>query len=219
MKAVSLAAIVLFSGAAVQEPGQVYKPGPGITSPEVVKEAKPAYTPAAMRNRIQGSVEVEATVGIDGKPGDITVTRSLDKVYGLDDKAVEAVSKWVFKPGTREGKPVPVQVKIELTFTLRDSPIFDPADAGVTPPVLLAAKKPSYTLETMRRKVEGVVGLEGVVKIDGTVGEIRVVKSLDPSLDAKAIEAFQAYAYKPATRNGRPVNYRLKAEFIFTLKN
>ena len=219
MKALTLAAVVVFSGAAAAQQAQVYKPGPGITSPEVVREAKPAYTAEAMRNRIQGEVQVEAIVGIDGKPTDIKVIKSLDAVHGLDDKAVEAVSKWVFKPGKREGKPVPVQVQIALTFTLRDGPIFDAGSPGVTAPVLIADKKPSYTRETMDRKIEGVVELEGVVKVDGTVGDIRVLKSLDPVLDAKAVEAFGAYTYKPGMRGGRAVNHRVKAAIIFSLKN
>jgi protein TonB len=47
------------------------------------------------------------------------VTRSLDAEYGLDQEAIAAAKKWKFKPGTRQGKPVPVLVTIELTFTLR----------------------------------------------------------------------------------------------------
>ena len=51
--------------------------------------------------------------------GDIQVTRSLDDKYGLDRQAGRAATKWLFKPGTKDGKPVPVEVELEMTFTLR----------------------------------------------------------------------------------------------------
>jgi TonB family protein len=209
----------LFSAsAAVQD--QVSKPGPGITNPEVLKETKPSYTAAAMRAKIQGAVELEATVGVDGKPADIRVIRSLDKVHGLDDKAVEALSKWVFKPGLREGKPVPVRVTIQMTFTLRDGPpVFDKTHPQVKAPVLVVERKPSYTPEAMRSRIEGSVELEGTVQTDGTLTDIRVVKGLDPGLDANAIAAFKQYTFKPATLGSRAVPYRVRMEFTFTLRN
>jgi periplasmic protein TonB len=99
--------------------GGAYRPGSGVTIPEVVRQVKPQYTSEAMRARIQGSVEVECVVRTDGTVGDVHVVRSLDPRYGLDDEAVKAARQWRFRPGTRLGEPVPVLVTIELTFTLR----------------------------------------------------------------------------------------------------
>jgi TonB family protein len=218
MKQLAFAAVLLFSATAAAQ-NQVYKPGPGIKEPEVLKETKPSYTAAAMRAKIQGSVEMELTVGVDGKPADIRVVRSLDKVYGLDDKAIEAVSKWVFKPGMREGKPVPVRVTILMTFTLRDGPrVFDKTNPEVAAPVLVVEKKPSYTPEAMRNRIEGSVELEGTVQTDGRVTDIRVVKGLEPGLDANAIDAFKGYTFKPAALGSRQVPYRIKVEFTFKLR-
>ncbi|HVL66072.1 MAG TPA: TonB family protein [Vicinamibacterales bacterium] len=99
--------------------GGEYRPGNGVTSPEILFEKKPEYTSEAMRAKVQGIVEVEALVNPDGTVGRVQITRSLDDRFGLDQKAVEAVRQWRFKPGMRMGKPVPVLVTIELTFTLR----------------------------------------------------------------------------------------------------
>ena len=54
-----------------------------------------------------------------GDVGDVVVTGSLDKEYGLDEQSVKAAREWKFKPGQKDGKPVPVAVTLELTFKLR----------------------------------------------------------------------------------------------------
>src|SRR5688572_21195473 len=97
----------------------IYRPGPGIKLPSVVKEVKPGYTAAAMQNKIQGSVWLEAVVTAEGDIGEVKVTRSLDTEYGLDQEAIKAAKQWKLKPATREGKPVAVWITIELTFTLK----------------------------------------------------------------------------------------------------
>jgi len=98
---------------------QVYRPGNGVTLPSVVREVKPEYTDEAKAQKIQGSVSLRIVVLADGTVGDIQVTRSLDDKYGLDRQAGRAATKWLFKPGTKDGKPVPVEVELEMTFTLR----------------------------------------------------------------------------------------------------
>ena len=99
--------------------GGAFRPGNGIESPQLLHEEKPAYTAGAMRAKVQGMVEVEAVVLPDGSVGQVQIVRSLDDRFGLDDKALEAVKRWRFRPGTRQGKPVAVIVTIELNFTLR----------------------------------------------------------------------------------------------------
>ncbi len=85
----------------------------------VVREVKPAYTADAMRAKVQGSVWLECIVMPDGSVGDVKVTRSLDPIFGLDQEAIKAAKMWKFRPGMRQGEPVPVIITIELTFTLR----------------------------------------------------------------------------------------------------
>jgi TonB family protein len=99
--------------------GGAYRPGSGITLPSVLREVKPAYTADAMRAKVQGSVWLECIVMTDGSVGDVKVTRSLDPIFGLDQEAIKAAKLWRFRPGMRQGEPVPVIITIELTFTLR----------------------------------------------------------------------------------------------------
>lgn len=91
----------------------------GVIAPQVIHEEKPQYTSDAMRAKVQGVVEIEAAVLADGSVGRVRVTRSLDDRFGLDQKAIEAVRRWRFRPGTRFGQPATIIVNIELTFTLR----------------------------------------------------------------------------------------------------
>lgn len=91
--------------------------GPNITMPRVLKEQKPEYTTTAMREKAQGSVEVQAVVDVDGTINQARIVRPLHPE--LDEQALLAVKQWRFAPGTMNGNPVPVLVEIELTFTLR----------------------------------------------------------------------------------------------------
>jgi TonB family protein len=99
--------------------GGAYRPGNGVTQPTLLREVKPNYTADAMRAKIQGVVWLEAVVLENGSVGQVRVTRSLDPTFGLDQEAERTVKKWVFKPGTRLGQPVPVLIEIEMSFTLR----------------------------------------------------------------------------------------------------
>ncbi len=93
--------------------------GAGVTLPVLLQEVKPQYTREAMQQKIQGTVWLKVVVGTTGDVTDVQIVRSLDKEYGLDQKAIEATSQWKFKPGLKDGKPVAVRVTIELTFTLK----------------------------------------------------------------------------------------------------
>ena len=90
----------------------------GVTYPVVLKEVKPKYTADAMREKLQGQVEIQAVIGGDGKVERARVIQSLDKVLGLDNAALEAAKAWVFRPGTKDGQPVPVVVNLMLDFRL-----------------------------------------------------------------------------------------------------
>ena len=101
---------VMATGVAAQDQ-DVYK------APVLIKEVKPNYTEGAMRRKVQGTVELSAVVTKDGDVGGVSVIQSLDPE--LDEEAIKAAKQWRFRPGTKDGKPVNVQVSIVLTFTLK----------------------------------------------------------------------------------------------------
>jgi len=87
--------------------------------PVPVYQERPQYTQAAMAAQIEGRVLLEAVVMADGSTGDVTVVTSLDSANGLDQQAVDALRRWTWKPGTRDGEPARVAVQVEMTFTLK----------------------------------------------------------------------------------------------------
>jgi periplasmic protein TonB len=99
--------------------GGIARPGSGVNNPRILREQRPGYTSEAMRAKIQGNVELEVVVLADGSVGDVRVTKSLDRVYGLDQEAIKAAKRWQFVPATdRSGQPVPIVVTLVLTFTI-----------------------------------------------------------------------------------------------------
>jgi periplasmic protein TonB len=99
--------------------GVVYGVGNGVSSPVPVRRPPPAYTPDAMRARLQGVVVLNCVVQTDGTCADIRVMRSLDAVMGLDQQAIASAREWRFRPGVRMGEPVPVRVTLEIAFNIR----------------------------------------------------------------------------------------------------
>ena len=105
-----LAAALLLCGLAAQaasaQTGGPYRIGGAVTRPELISRSKPVYTEEARKARLQGVVIVEAIVDEQGVVTNARVLKGLP--LGLDQKAIEAVQTWKFKPATLEGKPVPV---------------------------------------------------------------------------------------------------------------
>jgi periplasmic protein TonB len=77
---------------------------------------------------------------------------------------------------------------------------------GVSSPTLVRSRDPEYTSDAMRKKTQGNVELEVVVRANGTVGDVRVTKSLDPELDQQAIKAAKQWLFRPGTLAGSPVD-------------
>jgi TonB family protein len=80
------------------------------------------------------------------------------------------------------------------------------ASDDVSAPVATRKVDPAYPLELMRQNVAGTVILYGVIHTDGTVGSVRVLRSVDDQLDQFARKAIAKWQFQPATKNGTPVD-------------
>ena len=97
--------------------------------------------------------------------------------------------------------------------------IYQPGN-GVSVPVLIREVKPQYTSDAMRAKIQGTVVLECIVRPDGTVSDIQVQRSLDPTfgLDQEAVKAARQWRFRPGIRMGEPVSVQITIQLDFTLR-
>jgi TonB family protein len=96
--------------------GGLYKIGGGVSAPVPVFKPEPEYSEEARKAKYQGSVTLSIVIMPDGSTSNIRVVRPLG--LGLDEKAIEAVQKWKFRPSLKDGKPVAVTANVEVNFRL-----------------------------------------------------------------------------------------------------
>ena len=96
--------------------GQIFKVGKGVSRPEIIEEIEPGFSDEARRLRFEGIVVLSAVIDTDGRAKNIRVKRPLGK--GLDEMAVQALERWVFKPAMKDGHPVAVASNFEINFHL-----------------------------------------------------------------------------------------------------
>ena len=97
-----------------QETVTVYHVGGSVSAPSIISSSQPDYTEEARRVRKEGNVVLSLIVDTSGHARNVRVIRPLG--FGLDEKAIEAVNQWRFQPSMKDGKPVNVQINIEVEF-------------------------------------------------------------------------------------------------------
>jgi TonB family protein len=96
--------------------GGVYRIGGDVSAPQIITKVEPEYSEEARKAKYQGVVMLSIVVDANGIPRDIKVVRPLG--LGLDEKAIEAVQRWRFRPAMKGGKPVAVTANVEVNFRL-----------------------------------------------------------------------------------------------------
>jgi len=96
--------------------GGLYRVGGAVSAPVPLNKVEAEFSDEARRAKYQGVVMVSFIVDTQGRPQNPRVVRALG--MGLDEKAIEAVKKYRFRPAMKDGKPVPVEISVEVTFTL-----------------------------------------------------------------------------------------------------
>lgn len=94
--------------------GQVYEAGSDVTPPEPTYQPAPVYSREARKARVSGVATLAVIIDTQGNVADAKIQKGVG--YGLDEKAVETVKTWKFRPATRRGVPVKARVLVEVTF-------------------------------------------------------------------------------------------------------
>jgi TonB family protein len=115
---ICLSTLLLLFAVAVAGRAQIVPAGPEPptydTPPELIHQEQGRYTATARQEGKVGTVTVQLIVDVNGLPSHVRVVHGLG--MGLDERAVEAVRQDRFKPATKDGKAVPANMKLELTF-------------------------------------------------------------------------------------------------------
>jgi len=190
-------------------------PNGAVTPPTILKSTPALYTEEARTHRIEGTVTMLAEVGNDGE---IKYTRVLKGLgFGLDEAAAESVREWALSPATRNGEPVEVIAQIDVEFNIRSANAFR-MGAGMIAPIVQRRVDPQYTNEARLAGYSGTVVLQAVIKKDGTVDIIRVVRGLPLGLTDNAIRALKQWQFKAGTKDGQEVDIAVNVEINFNLQ-
>ena len=96
-----------------------FEPEPGIIEPKIKYLAEKKYPDIAKKAEKEGKVILKATIDEDGIPRDIVALTNLG--YGLEEAAIQMLRKSTFRPATKAGKPISLEVEIPIDFRLKDN--------------------------------------------------------------------------------------------------
>ena len=205
-------------------PPGVYRIGGGVSAPVPTFRPEPEYSEEARAAKWQGAILLQVVIDPSGVPQSIQVVRPLG--LGLDQKAIEAVQKWRFKPGFKDGQPVPVMANIEVNFRLLQSPELGAAVGG-SRPVTVGGKviesriiqrvPPVYPANAKTAGVQGAVELTILIGTDGKVQNAAILSG-PPLLTKAALDAVSQWVYQPYMLNGQPVTVNSTVTVNFALQ-
>lgn len=180
------------------------------TPPSLIYRSEPEYSAEATRARVQSTVMLSVVVGEDGKAHDIHVAQGAG--FGLDEMAIEAMDKWRFNPGTREGHPAAVPANIEMNFSIlakndtedrsgQRARLNFTLPPDVSRPELVVGKLPANP----KSFGEQSVSFHLQVDAQGVPKNITVISSDDPKWEKQVLRVVQTWRFRPAALNGNPV--------------
>ncbi|MDP6582324.1 MAG: TonB family protein, partial [Vicinamibacterales bacterium] len=197
-----------------QEPVRV---GGDVPPPQKVYNIDPVYSEAAKQARVSGVVVLDILIDVDGLVRDVELLRSVPQ---LDQAAITAVQQWEYTPTVIDDVAVPVVMTVTVNFRLaaddteaettpqgsEPSPAVPPATFQSQEPVRVGGDipvpqkvrniDPVYPDAAKEARVSGVVILEAVIGVDGTITDVQVLRSV-PQLDEAAIAAVRQWEYTP----------------------
>jgi len=138
---------------------------------------------------------------------------------GLDQNALVALRQWRFRPGRRQGVPAAMDAEVDVEFNLRSEGVNELiandmatlVGPDVTPPRVVRTSRVSLR----GLDAQGLVVLDVVLQQDGSPRVVRILRSLGPEADERAVRHFEQWHFTPAMKGGVPVKVRMNAEVRF----
>jgi TonB family protein len=189
-------------------------PNDAMRPPTVLSSTWALYTVDARMHGVEGTVTIAAQVDESGAIKGGQIVKGLG--FGLDEVALDSIHHWTLSPATRNGIPVSTVCPFDVQFNLRSAGAVTMA-AGMVPPSVLSRVTPLYTDEAKRAQLSGTVVLQAVIRTDGIVDIVRVVRGLAGGLTDSAIDALKQWRFQPGSKNGKAVDVALNIEVNFNL--
>lgn len=226
---VGVVTLVVLAGAAVgKEPaGEASE-----QQPKIISTVKPDYPFAMRRAGIQGRVLVQFVVDSKGRVRIPYVTESTHP--GFRDAAIEAVRKWKFRPGKRNGERVNTRMQVPIMFSIKGQPTnwgwqikrpkkfpdsIPPEMRWDTPPELRSFNPPIYPRQALMDGREGRVEVGFLVGPNGTVLKAEPIEGKHEDLVGASIAAVYTFLFDPSLREGQPCGALLNMTFDFKMSS
>jgi TonB family protein len=196
------------------------------TELEPVKVMQAVYPREAAKKKITGQVVVKVSVS---ETGDVEGTEVISGDPILAKAAVDAVTRWKFKPFIHDGKPVKASTKIPFDFgsdgkdeSGLESAVGRPkllqVPEKVSQGMLLRRVQPVYPAMAMHAHIQGTVVLKVIIENDGHVSQVTPVSG-PPALVSAGVDAVKQWVYRPYTLSGEPVRVQTQVLVNFTLSS
>ena len=191
----------------------------GSIAPPEIEEytTPPLYSDEARRRSVEGMVTIAFRVDEDGHISGARVVNGLG--FGLDQNALVALRQWRFRSGRRNGTPAAMDAEVDLEFSLRSEGVNELiandmatlVGPGVAPPRVVRTSR----VPLRAAGAHGLVVLDVVLQQDGSPRIVRILRSLTPEADERAVRHFEQWRFSPAMKSGAPVKVRMNAEVRF----
>lgn len=189
-----------------QSPSMVQK---AEVQPQLLSKKEPEYSEEARRAGVSTSVLLNFVVNTQGVPENIRVARGAG--FGLDEKAIEAVSTWRFEPATKQGAPVPQEAHVEVNFRLlvgkhenQTCRLNFTLPPGGSRPELIHGTIPANP----ENGSDGKLRIELTVGADGKPNDLSVVDAMPLEWAESALREMNKWRFRPATIAGQPAEVK-----------
>ena len=190
----------------------------GITADVIHKSEEELLQAAVSKHELTSSEKTSWAVIriLIDEQGEVLFARSLNTIPISTEGARDAAMQWKFSPTLING--MPTRVYGIMTIAYKTPSFWQPVSLGVDRgPIALNNPPPSYTEAARQNRTEGVVRLVTLIGADGEVKEVRIISGLPHGLSEEAIKTVKAMKFKPALRDGMPVELRVALEITFKL--
>jgi TonB family protein len=213
-----LAVILLGQLAAAAAPKKSWPELPGGVGPVPVRYSSPAYPEEMRRSGLTGRVTVDFIVDTGGRVQNPYVVASNNPWF--ERPALDAILKWTFKPGLRNGRPVNVRARQVLEFATdnrsanaglwlppkpKDLESLPPEYHWSTPPLPVNTAFPVYPFPALQANLRGKVRIQFVISPAGQVVSSAVRQAASPELGLAMLAMIETWTFTPAARkDGTP---------------